>query len=864
MSHPKEISQSYPIDGSAILSQAGTNEIAWKQETVEIQCPPNRVLKLAMESPQGWLDELEKDAEIQGGQDRSDPWTPHTLESHLEVCIACQKRFEKLMHDDETTAWRSLLSEALPHEMMHSEESQISNTGQSLERDWRSRLERWADPLIHYLTNEEGETPEFAVEADDARNTTPILGKLGAYRVLRSLGSGSMGFVYLARDTRLDTLRALKLPRLDWVGSDEMIQRFLREAKMAAQVRSPNVVAILAIEEVQPCPLPILVMEYVDGDALSTHLQQPKQSTASDHSNISMSVNKMIDIARGLAAIHEMGIVHRDLKPSNVMIERLTGMAKITDFGLARLCLQNEDKTSSGVVGTPSYMSPEHILNPDQVDHRSDIFSCGTIFYEMVTLERPFHGVHDLMIQNKITQSDPVPPSNWNDSVSIDLETIILKCIAKEPHSRYQSAVELLRDLERLRDHRPIHARRTTDSQKVVLWCKRHPQQAILGGLLACALLVGLISVTLLWRTAVKRGEALADSIVRLEQQRTRTQQSFDLALKTLDRLVETRRNEAFFSGRPLSSVQHKMLREGQEVLLSRLSERANDKTALERIGMLRQIADTEQSLGNLASAESRYAEAIAQIEREGIDPNTVADYGSILQGQGMIALERGDLEKGKRLLIDSIEQRGRLAEKDPSNRVLIEQLAGTEMEAANMLYRTLDRAGAIELTTQANRRACELLSQSDTPERYLDLAVYSGLQLATLYRHQGDFEQTLRWLERGIDICNRYHEPIEEMVDLHYGEYLLYVIRCQIECEQQRWLEASRTLRHIMALQEREKQVQPDTFDLYSTFMKMKSEKATIYENLVKTEQAANRAGQLETAIELKQERESLERLGL
>jgi tetratricopeptide (TPR) repeat protein len=631
------------------------------------------------------------------------------------------------------------------------------------------------------------------------------------------------------------------------------------------------VVAILAIEEVPPCPLPILVMEYVDGDSLATHLQQPEESSTQAHVNISLSLNKMIDIARGLAAIHEMGIVHRDLKPSNIMIERSTGLAKIADFGLARLSLQNGEKTSSGIVGTASFMSPEHILNPDRVDHRSDIFSCGTIFYEMVTLERPFYGTHDLMIQNKIAQSDPVPPSRWNKTVTIDLETIVLKCLAKEPKTRYDSAVELLLDLERLRDHRPINARRTTDSQKVMLWCKRHPQQAILGGLLACAVLVGLVSVTLLWRTAVKRGEALAESVQRLEQQRTRTQQSFDLALRTLDRLVETRRNEAFFTGRPLSSEQYKMLRQGQEVLLSRLSERAeeqessdvaSEKTALEHIGVLRQIADTEQSLGNLSSAETRYAAAIAQIETEGIDPNTIADYGSILQGQGMIALQREDLATGKRLLIESIEHRDRLAEQDPSNLLLREQLALTAMEIANMLYRSGDREGAIRMTMQANRHAYELMSRSETPERYLDLAVYSCIQIATLYRHQGDLEQTMEWLERGIGICNQYQKPIESMVDLHYGEYLLYVIRCQIECQQHRWLDASCSLRHVFALQEREKLAQPDTFDLYSTFMHMKSEKETILESLKHAEQTAIQAGQTDQAIELKNERELLERL--
>jgi serine/threonine protein kinase len=280
------------------------------------------------------------------------------------------------------------------------------------------------------------------------------------FTIIKRLGAGGMGEVYLAEDTKLGRRVALKILHPEFFGDQERKERFYREARTAAGISHPNVMAIYDLgavaDEVTEQDLDYIVMEYIDGQSLSAHLQQAGW-------DIKAVLHMAEQIAAGLAAAHKVNIVHRDIKSDNVIIDA-DGVPKILDFGLAKPVApyQPENKeespdtvsqelTKAGkIVGTVSYMSPEQIQG-EPVDSRSDIFSFGILLYRMATGSLPFTGETQVSILAKILESSPEPPRAKNDQVPQELERIIDKCLRKDPNDRYQDTRDLVVDLRNLR-----------------------------------------------------------------------------------------------------------------------------------------------------------------------------------------------------------------------------------------------------------------------------------------------------------------------------------------------------------------------------------------------------------------------------
>ncbi|HLJ74826.1 MAG TPA: serine/threonine-protein kinase, partial [Thermoanaerobaculia bacterium] len=219
------------------------------------------------------------------------------------------------------------------------------------------------------------------------------------FEVLRILGKGGMGTVYLARDPRLDRPVALKVLHAEDVATDERRARFLREARSSAAVRHPNVATIYEVGE--SAGLPFIVMEYCEGETLSQRLRNTRLETA-------QFLNIAKQIAAGVAAAHEHGIVHRDLKSANVIIEP-DGQVKILDFGLAKALHRDVpmtiDTTTGQFFGTLHYLSPEQARG-QPADERSDLFSLGVVFYQMATGQLPFDAEVPLMVLEKIRDQE--------------------------------------------------------------------------------------------------------------------------------------------------------------------------------------------------------------------------------------------------------------------------------------------------------------------------------------------------------------------------------------------------------------------------------------------------------------------------
>ncbi|MDX1583407.1 MAG: serine/threonine-protein kinase, partial [Thermoanaerobaculia bacterium] len=272
--------------------------------------------------------------------------------------------------------------------------------------------------------------------------------RLGPYEIVASLGAGGMGEVYRAIDTRLDREIALKILPSSLAEDDEALRRFRREAKSLAALHHPNIVVIHSVEEIEGQHL--ITMELVEGRTLDALIPDKGMELAP-------FLDLAIPLIRALAAAHDQNIVHRDLKPGNIMVTD-AGELKILDFGLAKRqtsSLEADDPTAEivtqagMVVGTAPYMSPEQ-LQGQSVDARSDIFSLGIIFFEMLTGERPFAGESLMGIASSILRDEPQHIERIRPDVPPEIVNILHHCLAKDPSDRYGSLHEVLDEMREL------------------------------------------------------------------------------------------------------------------------------------------------------------------------------------------------------------------------------------------------------------------------------------------------------------------------------------------------------------------------------------------------------------------------------
>jgi serine/threonine protein kinase len=279
--------------------------------------------------------------------------------------------------------------------------------------------------------------PESVAELSESEARLRLESRLGRYEIRTELGHGGMGTVYRAFDTQLEREVALKLPNCDPQREPAVVARFLQEGKAAARIQHPHVCPIYDAGCVGGTYF--LVMALIEGESLTQRIRQ-RPLAPEDASQL---IRKL---AAALQVVHEQGIVHRDIKPSNVMVTP-QGEPLLMDFGLARRLDDANRQTVSGMlVGTIPYMSPEQV-NGEPADRRSDVYSLGVVFYELLAGQLPFQGkLTDLLLQ--IGQAEPVRPSRWRPGLNPQLEAVCLKAMAKRPEDRYQSAAELAAALQ--------------------------------------------------------------------------------------------------------------------------------------------------------------------------------------------------------------------------------------------------------------------------------------------------------------------------------------------------------------------------------------------------------------------------------
>lgn len=280
---------------------------------------------------------------------------------------------------------------------------------------------------------------------------------IGKYKIIRELGTGSMGIVFLVEDEEKQSLFALKKMKPIHFLDGIKINRFENEAQLISQLNHPNIVKV--VDYGKESGIPFIVMENMDGGSLSDLL-------AFGVMGITHAVYLISTVMEGLKYAHSVGIRHADLKTSNILLKK-DGQIKITDFGLATMVVTSER------MGTPAYMAPE-VITDDKVDQRADIYSLGVILYEITTGKLPFQGKTAYEVLQKHLKESPLPPSSIIPNYPRELETIIFKALKKDPEERYSSIKEMMADFDKL----PANVKSQNASFGIELSLKTFPEKA--------------------------------------------------------------------------------------------------------------------------------------------------------------------------------------------------------------------------------------------------------------------------------------------------------------------------------------------------------------------------------------------------
>ncbi len=349
-----------------------------------------------------------------------------------------------------------------------------------------------------------------APAASTSPSPTPASGQIVShYRILQKIGSGGMGVVYEAEDTRLGRHVALKLLTEKPADGDEAMARFLREARAASSLNHPNICTIYEVEDHDGRP--VIVMELLEGQTL-------KQALRAGPLELAPLLDMGTQVADALDAAHANGIIHRDVKPGNIFLTK-RGLVKILDFGLAKLTpghlVPAEDcddpLTKAGVLpGTTPYMSPEQI-HGEELDGRSDLFSLGTVLYESATGRKPFAGKNAITTMDAILRSHPAPPGSINPNLPSDFDEICAKALEKNAASRYQKAGEIKDDLQILR--RRLDARPNALAGPPPELADRHPRPRMLAFAVAFVLVAVLAAFSTYHFWSRPKGPATAAEI---------------------------------------------------------------------------------------------------------------------------------------------------------------------------------------------------------------------------------------------------------------------------------------------------------------------------------------------------------------
>jgi len=602
---------------------------------------------------------------------------------------------------------------------------------------------------------DEPEAPEREVEPN-----LPFE-RLGAFRLIRHLGEGGMGVVYLAVQEPLDREVALKILRPDRAGSFEAEKRFWREIKAASGLRHPGIVTVHETGEEQG--VRYFAMELVSGRDLDDVLAEA--SSRGERIAIQKALVWAREIARALACAHEAGIVHRDVKPSNVRIDS-KGRVKLMDFGVARHTNLSKMTLTGEFRGTPHYAAPEQVdSRGGAIDARTDVHALGVTLYEMVTGEVPFAGETTAQVFRQILAKDPVPPRRLNPTLSRDLETVILTALAKEPAHRYQTASDFADDLDRLMRGEMIHAR---PGGAVTRWVRRIRRNPALSGALGLALLaLSALIVSVPWY------------VVRIKSEQAGAEREARKA-STANEFLE----DMFSSPDPGEDGREVRVVDVLSMAAARLATDFADEPEIEAF-LRRTIGRTYYRLGVYDEAEEQLRIAL-ELRGRTLGPEHVDTLRS-MNDLGLVLRRKGRLAEAQELYHRALDvQRARLGPEHPDALDTLNNMAN----ALRTEGRILDAEPIYREVYEARRR---VLGEED-PDTLM-----SKSNLVSVYSGKGMLDEAERLAREVLESRRKVlgDEHLDTMMSLNN---LAIVLRKQGE-----YSEAEELYRQALEIQRRE-----------------------------------------------------------
>lgn len=558
---------------------------------------------------------------------------------------------------------------------------------------------------------------------DGNRESTEVIAANGSFPPgfvdLVEAGRGGMGVVYQARQLPLGRMVAVKM--LTHFSADTVArERFRLEASTLARLRHPNLTTIYEYGEHQGNPY--LVLEFVEGGSLQQKLRAGPFTPR--------AAAELIEcVARVVDYIHTHGIIHRDLKPGNILLT-LDGVPRLADFGLARLIGSGSDLTNTNVcLGTPDYMAPEQTYPNQILATTVDVYALGAILYELLIGRPPFRNDKPFDTFTQVRIIDPTPPRRLNPAVPVDLQTICLKCLEKDPARRYPSALALAEDLQRWLHDEPIQARPVSKLGYLRRWCRRNPAIAVMSGALVVLAVGALIGLSGLVLKLQRANTQLQQAVQREETAHAETERARNRARQVIEDLPIGQMAQAFAQQRQFSEPQERFLDQVidyyRELCLeapATLDERRRQHRVYTRLAdFLRQLSRFSEAL----PAAQQALELARQINAE--PGRTVADTAHLADSRGQL---RGLLANLGRFA--DAEQEGRaelairekLVQQDPTRKDLKYGLAQAYLHLSPALAE-LKRLDEAMQTLEAAVSMLEELAVDDSNNRVVrqDLA---------------------------------------------------------------------------------------------------------------------------------------------
>jgi serine/threonine protein kinase/Tfp pilus assembly protein PilF len=618
----------------------------------------------------------------------------------------------------------------------------------------------------------------------------PLTGYLGDYRILREVGRGGMGVVYEAEQVSLGRRVALKVLPFAAALDARQLQRFKNEAQAAAHLHHPHIVPVYAVG----CERGVhyYAMQFIDGQALDAVLADLRrlagleaegpcaaagaegalstqqaalgtQPSTRDASYFRTVARLGAQVAQALEHAHQQGIVHRDIKPANLLVDG-RGDVWVTDFGLAQFWSDARLTRTGDVLGTLRYMSPEQALaNRVPVDHRTDLYSLGATLYELLTLQPTFPGRSREELLAQIALEEPQPPGRVNRAVPADLETVVLKALAKAPEERYATAQELADDLERFLKDLPIRAKRPALAQRAAKWARRH--RAVVGAaavVLAVAVVALAVSTVVVWRKQVQARrayEAEVQARAAEAEQRRRAEINAHLALA-----VEKIYLQVMEPRSPKDPQAEQEDRELFRLVLTSYEQSAQDNTtnpaARLQIGKAYQhIGLIYHKLGHPAQAEQALGRAIALWEKLAADSPAIPEHRRELATcRARLGALLGQADRPREAeahLRQALAAQKKLADDAPAEPVYRQDLART-YDNLGVLLRKLGRFQQAEEAHREAERLCDRLVKEKEPSKgprsRHELACVSA-SLGALLLETGRLREAEQAYRRALDL---------------------------------------------------------------------------------------------------------------